>query len=344
MDTILYIVAVYVITYLGLDRTLRARGYRGDVRRHFDGKRFVNIGTDTKKDLRLRRPSVLKWMLNRPKNEWQWRENANTAKPRERVEGSELIVSFINHASTLIQTEGLNILTDPIYSKRTSPFQFLGPKRYRDPGVRFDDLPPIDVILISHNHYDHMDLPTLRRLIKRDDPKIFVGLGNAFYLLGLGIKAHDMDWWDEIKLSDRVTLVCAPGQHFSSRAISDRDKTLWCGYVLETPSGNTYFAGDTGYGPFLDEIKKRYQSFRLGMLPIGAYIPQFFMSHVHMSPQDAYKAAGELNVQTMIPIHFGTFRLADDGQDQPIHDLHEVSYGKEFPKVALLENGDSITV
>jgi L-ascorbate metabolism protein UlaG (beta-lactamase superfamily) len=345
MDTLLYLLLIYLFTYFGLDRFLRAKGYRGDPRTHFDGERFVNIGGKPKYAPHARRPSMLKWLLSRPKNTWEWRVNSVGAKPRERVLGGELVVTMINHASVLIQTEGLNIITDPIWSKRTSPFQWIGPKRYRPAGITFADLPPIDIVLISHNHYDHMDIPTLRKLFKRDSPKIFVGLGNAHYLQKFGINAQDMDWWDKTELTHGLALVCSSGQHFSSRAMSDRNKTLWCGYILETKHGNIYFAGDTGYGPFLEQYKQRYQEFRLGLLPIGAYIPDFIMQHVHMSPSEAYKAAGEIGVKHMIPIHYGTFSLADDKKDQPLQDLaraeQESANGVD---VIVLSNGESAQV
>lgn len=343
MDTIFTVLIIYLITYLGFDRKLRAKRYRGEKRYHFDGKRFLNIGHEhepKRNEWRL----LLEWMLNRKRSDWVWRENARSATPVARVEGGEVVVTFINHASVLIQTQGLNILTDPVYAYRVSPFSWLGPRRFRAPGVAFEKLPPIDVVLISHNHYDHMDVATLRRLHQRFHPKIYVGLGNAEYLARYGIDAHEMDWWDDATLGDALRLVAVPAQHFSSRAISDRDRTLWCGYVIETPRGPIYFAGDTGHGPFLNEIKERYQKFLLGLIPIGAFLPYFIMKRVHLSPTEAYHIAHELQVETMIPVHYGTFRLADDRQDEPVNDLLKAMHGKESPRVIILENGDDTSI
>ena len=344
MDAVTGIILAYIAAYFGLDRFFRVRGYRGPINDHFDGKTFQNIGGKGE----MRRGGfgkMLRWMFTRPKSDWAWKENAASAKPKERIAESELIVTFVNHATVLIQIKGVNILTDPIWSKRTSPVPGIGPKRYRAPGIAFEDLPPIDLVILSHNHYDHLDLATLRRLLKRHDPRIVCGLGNSDYLARHGVcGAVDLDWWQFIELEPGIVVRCVPAQHFSSRAISDRNKTLWAGFVVETGHGDIYFAGDTGYGPFLEEIKKRYQGFRLGLIPIGAYLPPFIMSHVHASPEEAYRLAGELNVRTMVPIHYGTFRLADDRQDQPLLDLKDAMERENGVSVEILENGATIAV
>lgn len=345
MDAALWVAIFYVIAYYGLDRFLRARGYRGPVSDHFDGKTFRNIGVNGRAE-RGSLPRVLHWMVTRPRSDWTWRENARVARPMQRVMGEKLVVTFVNHATVLIQTEGVNILTDPIWAKRTSPVSWIGPKRYRKPGIPLDQLPPIDLILLSHNHYDHMDLWTLREILKRHTPRIVTGLGNAEYLSRHGISgAVDLDWWQSLELTERLGVRCVPAQHFSSRAISDRDRTLWCGFVIETPHGDIYFAGDSGYGPFIEGLQERYDGFRLALLPIGAYVPWFIMAHVHMSPEEAYLLSGELRVKTMIPIHYGTFRLADDKQDQPVEELMQAK--RRSPNgvsVVVLENGESATV
>lgn len=345
MDAAFWIAVFYVATYFGLDRYFRARGYRGPKSDHFDGKIFHNIGVNGRAE-RGSLPRVLHWLFTRPRNDWQWRENPKSARPAERVEGRELVVTFINHATVLIQTEGLNILTDPIWAWRTSPFPWFGPQRYRKPGIPIEHLPPIDLILLSHNHYDHMDLWTLREIQKRHTPRIMCGLGNSEYLSRHGVPgANDLDWWQSLEVTEHLTVRCVPAQHFSSRAISDRDRTLWCGFVLETPHGDIYFAGDSGYGPFIEGLQERYDSFRLGLLPIGAYVPWFIMAHVHMSPEEAYLLASELRVKTMIPIHYGTFRLADDRQDQPVEELiRAIERAHGNVSVRILENGQSVSV
>lgn len=257
--------------------------------------------------------------------------------------GRELVVTFVNHSTFLIQTAGLNILTDPVWSKRASPFPFLGPKRFRAPGIRLEDLPPIDIVLISHNHYDHMDLHTLRRITKAHHPEIFVGLGNAAYLDRKGIEgARDMDWWDEAHVRG-ATIVCAPAQHFSSRAISDRNMTLWNGFIIRTDDGDIYFAGDTGFGEFVDRIRSRFSGFRLALLPIGAFRPEWFMGPVHASPEEAMRMHHLLAARTTIGMHHSTFKLADDKQDEPLERIRAMisrAHG-EKPNFLLLENGET---
>jgi L-ascorbate metabolism protein UlaG (beta-lactamase superfamily) len=238
------------------------------------------------------------------------------------VDGSDLRVTFVNHATVLIQTAGLNILTDPIWSERCSPVSWAGPERVRPPGIRFENLPPIDVVLISHDHYDHMDLPTLRQLDEKFHPRFFTGLGNAAILKDGSIPgANELDWWQSTELTPGVRLTAVPAQHFSNRGLTDRNNTLWEGFVLEGPAGAVYFAGDTGYGPHFSEIHQRFGPIRLAMLPIGAYDPQWFMGGIHENPSQAVQAQRDLGASTALAIHFGTFALADDGQDEPIQAL-----------------------
>jgi L-ascorbate metabolism protein UlaG (beta-lactamase superfamily) len=191
--------------------------------------------------------------------------------------------------------------------------EFTGPKRHHAPGIRFDDLPPIDVVLVSHNHYDHMDVPTLDRLKREHQPRIFTGLGNSAFLKG----AVDLDWWQSAEIGPDVRIHAVPAQHFSSRGLSDRDANLWCGYVIEAPGGPIYFAGDTGWGSHFAKIRERFGAARLALLPIGAFRPEWFMCAVHISPREAVRAAEALGAETSIPMHYYTFHLGDDGQDEP---------------------------
>jgi L-ascorbate metabolism protein UlaG (beta-lactamase superfamily) len=285
--------------------------YRGAPSDHFDGRRFHNVPVTEHAGF----VDVVKWMTHRREGPWDaWRAIAPAPKPPERVPGGALRVTWVNHSTFLIQTENLNILTDPIWSERCSPVPFAGPKRHHAPGIRFEELPPIDVVLISHNHYDHMDAPTLARLQREHHPRTFVGLGNGAFLKG----ATDLDWWQSAELAEGVRVHAVPAQHFSSRGLSDRDANLWCGFVLETPHGPLYFAGDTGWGPHFDAIRQRFGSMRLALLPIGAFRPEWFMCSVHISPQDAVRAARALGAKMSIPMHYYTFHLGDDGQDEPV--------------------------
>lgn len=293
--------------------------YRGPRSDHFDGERFYN---------RIGRPvgfrAFLRWMATRQPGVWPaWIDGAAGRRPPERVT-SGIRATFVNHATILLQTAGVNVLTDPMWSERASPVQFAGPRRHRAPGIDFDDLPPIDVVLISHNHYDHLDLPTLRRLAERHRPLILTPLGSRLLLEQEGIDGGvDIDWWEERTISRDMRITSVPAEHFSGRGIGDRDRTLWCGYVVGTPHGQLYFAGDTGYGPHFQEIASRFSPIRLAMLPIGAFMPVWFMSPVHIEPADTVRAHVALKAEITMPMHFGTFALGDDGYADPLNALSE---------------------
>ncbi len=321
---ILVIVVVLIGAFFGLALFFgfyfSAPVYKGPVSDHFDGKRFYNpwgIQPSGTGDL-------LKWLTSRDQGSWAEIEQPfESPGPPEKVDGSHLLVTFINHATVLIQWQGLNIITDPVYSERVSPFSFLGPKRFRPPGVPFDKLPKIDVVLLTHNHYDHLDIPTLKNLVDRDQPQIITPLGvGQFVEKKTGSPSHDMDWWDAHWLSPSIQLYAVPTQHFSGRGMMDRDRTLWCGYVLESGDDRLYFAGDTGYNEILfKEIGQKFGPFRFAMIPIGAYKPEWFMAPVHTSPEEGLKVHLESGAAKSMGIHFGTFPLADDGMSDPENEL-----------------------
>jgi L-ascorbate metabolism protein UlaG (beta-lactamase superfamily) len=319
-------ISLLMLLFISIDRFIRSKGYNGPSSDHFNGTIFLNILDRPIEEPSTGRRSMFRWIITRKKNLWENRTVEKT-KPVAQVMGSELIATLINHATVLIQTEGLNILTDPIYSKRASPFSFLGPARYTEPGVAFDDLPKIDVVIISHNHYDHLDIPTLKRIAKRDNPRIFVPLGNADFLKRYGLKnSTELDWWQSDVISSNFSVLCVPAQHFSARGLSDRNKTLWSGWAFQTPHGDMYFAGDTGFGPFVDQIAKHFpDGFRFGLLPIGAFRPQEFMHKVHISPDQAFTIQDCLAIEDVLAIHFGTFKLAGDEQDEPSNRVVELS-------------------
>lgn len=263
---------------------------------------------------------VMRWMATRKPGPWRkWNDAPPGPSPPPRVGPGEMRVTFVNHATTLIQMDGVNVLTDPIWSERCSPVPFAGPRRAVPPGLRLDQLPPIDVVLISHNHYDHLDLPTLKRVVHEHHPRILVPLGNRELLDRGGVRgAEELAWWQSADMRDGAVRVSAvPAQHFSGRGFFDRDRSLWAGFVISGPAGSAYFAGDTGFGPHFSEIRDRFGPPRLAILPIGAYRPEWFMSRVHASPDEALRAHRILGAATSVGIHFGTFRLADDGQDEP---------------------------
>lgn len=315
-----------------------APGYRGPVSSNFDGERFENLVPKPDKSFW----SVLKWRLTRDAPEWEPVANTGYPAPPKRVSGSGLRVTFINHASLLIQTEGLNILTDPIYAERASPLDWAGPARVREPGVLFSELPTIDVVLISHNHYDHLDVETLQRLAERDGPLILAGLGTRALLEEHEIAGgQDLNWWDTFPLTEAVSVRAVPAQHWSGRSVSDRRNTLWVGFVIEAPGGPIYFAGDTGWGPHFELIAERFSAFRAALIPIGSYLPRAFMKNNHIAPFEAADAALLMNAQVTIPIHFGTFPLGDEGQLEAIETLNDyLATMKRAPTFAALDFGE----
>lgn len=312
------LVSILLIVIIGY--FLSVPGYKGPITDHFDGKRFINPGGVKAKGLE----SLPKWAMNRKRGPWKYTDVAPGPPPPERVDGDEFRITFINHATFLIQVAGLNILTDPVWSERVSPLSFAGPKRMRPPGLRLEDLPPIDILLLSHNHYDHLDLPVFKQIALQHKAKIFTCLGLSQFLTQKGIpNSTDMDWWDELTYNKDLTIQCTPAQHFSSRGTIDRDKTLWGGFMLKTPVGNLYFCGDTGYGEFLGEIGKRSGPIRLAMLPIGAYKPRWFMSPIHIDPDQAVQVHQMIGAQTSVAMHYGTFPLADEGMHDPVTELKQ---------------------
>jgi len=286
--------------------------------KHFDGKRFYNPDA----------PQVpgfldgLRWKLtSRPEPSPSFIADVEPSIPPKRVDGSGLRVTLVNHSTVLLQQRSSNILTDPIWSERSSPFSWVGPRRRREPGVSWENLPLIDAVLVSHNHYDHMDLPTLRRLATRGNSKFIVPAGAGRLLRSAKLESvHELDWGQSLSLQN-FTVHCVPALHFSARGLFDRNKSLWCGYVIEFRERLAYFAGDTAFGPHFAQIRELFRSPRLALLPIGAYQPRWFMSPVHMGPDEAVRAHEILGAETSVAIHHGTFQLADDGLDTAKREL-----------------------
>jgi L-ascorbate metabolism protein UlaG (beta-lactamase superfamily) len=311
----------------------------GGFPKHFDGKRFYNPDAPQARGFL----GVLRWKLtSRPEPSPRFISDVEASMPPRRVEGSELRVTLVNHSTVLLQLRECNILTDPIWSGRASPFSWAGPHRRRAPGVAWEDLPPIDAVLISHNHYDHLDLPTLRLLAGRGNSTFVVPAGAGRLLRSKNIgPVHELDWGESFALPG-VTIHCVPALHFSSRGIFDRNKTLWCGYVIECGERLIYFAGDTAFGSHFAWIREKFGAPHLALLPIGAYEPRWFMSPVHMAPDDAVRAHEILNAGTSIAIHHGTFQLADEGVDAPEKRLTGCERPEPFliPPFLVLKNGE----
>lgn len=309
------------------------RYYDGPLSDHFDGERFFNPGQADYKTF----TKAFKWYASRKRQPWPaFSELAATDKPPQKVEGKGLRVGFAGHSTLLIQTQGFNILTDPLWSERTSPFTWTGPKRVHPPGIGFDDMPAIDMVLISHNHYDHLDLATVARLWQRDQPLIIAPLGNDSI-----IRAHIpearievRDWGEQVTVAPGLTVHLEPARHWSARTPWDRNRALWASFVLATPGGKIYFAGDSGYGDGdnFRAIAAKHGSFRLAFLPIGAYKPHWFMTANHMNPEEAVKAWHDLKCPLMLPIHYAMFQLADDGYETPLADLRTAMRAAAVPE------------
>lgn len=339
----LLIIIAFGFTFLGW--WFSAPGYNGPTSNHFNGTTFENLQEVEAKGL----IDVFKWSINRDEGQWTelTEEDVTYAKKPAPIITNSLSITFVNHATFLIQTGGLNILTDPVWSDRVSPLRFAGPKRMRPPGLKFEDLPEIDLVLISHNHYDHLDIETLKELHAQYSPEFIVPLGVGLYLNREGISnTSSLDWWEDQSVSESLNITSVPAQHFSARGLFDRNKTLWAGYVLETEYGNVYFAGDTGYGEFFKEIAERFENITIGLIPIGAYQPEWFMGPIHVNPEEAIQAHKDLSAEISFGMHFGTFPLADDGMDEPINDFAKAMQKPENAGVnfKLLNEGDTFVL
>ena len=226
-------------------------------------------------------------------------------------------ITWIGHATLLVQVDGLNVLTDPQWSARAGPTSWLGPRRLGPPGVAFEDLPRIDVVVISHDHFDHLDLPTVRRLAAAHDPLFLVPLGLRAWFRDNGMShVEELDWWQE--RDDRgVRFVCVPAQHFSQRSLWGANRHLWASWAILGHDHRLYFGGDTGYFPDFGEARRRLGPFDVAALPIGAYLPPEIMKQVHLTPEEAVRAFLDLDAKAMLAIHWGTFDLAEEPLDEP---------------------------
>lgn len=226
-------------------------------------------------------------------------------------------VTWIGHATLLVQLDGVNVLTDPQWSERASPVRFAGPKRVSPPGLRFEDLPPIHLVLISHDHYDHLDVATVRRLAREHRPRFVVPLGLKAWFAGLGIEqVAELDWWQSQTLGELV-LTSVPAQHFSGRTLWDRNRRLWSGWAVRGRDRRFFFAGDTAYYDVFKEIGARLGPFELAAVPIGAYLPPVIMKSGHTTPEEALDVFADVAGRVLVPIHWGTFDLAEEPLEEP---------------------------
>jgi L-ascorbate metabolism protein UlaG (beta-lactamase superfamily) len=293
---------------------------------HFDGTRFVNPTGAAGQPL----SAVLRMLFER-RTPWPARVDEPPRRPPG-LDGAAAVVTFIGHATFLIQTGAANILTDPMYSRRAGPLNVLGPRRVRQPAVRFDDLPPISTVLLSHNHYDHCDLRTLRRLAERFDPLVLTPLGNGALVRSSGIRrVEELDWWQNAT-TPTLPITLTPAQHFSARNPLDRNRALWGGFMLVAGGARIFFAGDTAYAGFFRDVRQRLGPIDLALLPIGAYEPRWFMQALHMNPAEAVQAHLDLEASESIGMHFGTFQLTTEGIDEPLRALEEACRARDIPR------------
>lgn len=290
--------------------------YAGLASDHFDGLRFFNPDhAETDRGFR----DLLRWRLNEKRAVWSPPAPVQPAVPEARVDG--LRATIVGHASVLIQAGGLNILTDPVWSERASPFPFAGPRRVSAPGIAFEALPPIDAVLLSHNHYDHMDLATLRRLHTEHRPLIVTPLGNDAILRRAipDVRVTAGDWWERIHIGKDAEVTIVPAYHWSARTGRDRRMALWSGFMLSTTGSLAYFAGDTGYGDgrIFREMRQRIGRPDLALIPIGAYAPRWFMSAQHTDPSEAVRIMEDIEASRAVGIHWGVFQLTDERREEP---------------------------
>ncbi|MBX9710976.1 MAG: MBL fold metallo-hydrolase [Xanthobacteraceae bacterium] len=296
--------------------------YDGPVSDHFDGRHFFDPDGSPPKSLM----DLLRWRVSRKADAWPERAPSGFSDiPPQLVADHKIRFTFVGHASWLIQTAGLNILVDPVWSERCSPVSFAGPKRVNDPGIAFDALPAIDVVLVSHGHYDHLDISTLSKLAAKFSPRVITPLGNDVTMKtgDASIRAEPYDWHQRIEIGNGVAVTPVPTRHWSARGLFDRNKVLWASFVIETPAGKIYAVGDSGYGDgkHFRRVREMYGAPRVALLPIGAYEPRWFMQDMHMNPDDAVKAMADCGANQALAHHHGTFQLTDEAIDAPANGL-----------------------
>jgi L-ascorbate metabolism protein UlaG (beta-lactamase superfamily) len=307
--------------------------YSGPVSDHFDGTRFFDPHGSEPKSI----TGVLRWQFGGgPRAKWpdSW-PIEGTDKPPARVDGDDIRLAYVGHASVLLQTRGLNILLDPVWSERVSPVSFLGPKRVNPPGIRFEDLPKIDIVLVSHGHYDHLDLMTLSRLAAAYAPRVITPLGQDTIMKGhdAAIRAEAHDWGDRVEIGNGMAVHLASMRHWTARGVFDRNKALWAAFIIEAPAGHIYHIGDTGYGQghHFRTAKARFGGFRLAILPIGAYEPRWFMAEQHMNPEEAVQVMIDCGARRALAHHWGTVQLTDEAIEAPRQALVEALAARSIP-------------
>ncbi|MFN7982785.1 MAG: MBL fold metallo-hydrolase [Vicinamibacterales bacterium] len=308
---------------------------------HFDGERFFNPGRANG-----RGPTEVPKMLAETRQPWPSSLPVHQQRPAPHHPDAWVTLTFVGHSTFLIQTGGATIITDPVFSKRASPLSFVGPRRVRDAAVAIEHLPPIDIVLLSHNHYDHCDLDSLRYIRKRFDPVMVTPLRNGRIARKAGYhRVEELDWWEQTHATP-LPVTLTPAQHFSARTPFDRNRALWGSFVVDVDSKRLFFAGDSGYAPHFADVRARLGEVDLALLPIGAYEPRWFMRDIHMNPEEAVQAHLDLGSLHSVGMHFGTFRLTTEAIDEPLRALEEAKREKGVHQHAFrtLDFGQSVAL
>jgi L-ascorbate metabolism protein UlaG (beta-lactamase superfamily) len=321
---LLFLIVAVCLAIIIVPHFLDRLYYRGPATAHFDGQHFANPDGDddtmTLPNKGGRGNFILRYLTGsdgRPP--WPNHVTIHPLAPPARIEGQAMTVTWVGHASVLVQTQGLNILTDPVWSDTAGPLG-IGPKRVAEPGIAFDTLPKIDLVLVSHDHYDHMDLGTLKRLWDRDRPMIVTSLGNDSVIGQAGVPAKALEWGGRVAVRPGVEVIVTRNHHWGSRTGTDRDRALWSSFVIRLPGGNVFFAGDTGMGDGKWPAEAAaYGPIRFAMIPVGAFRFQEGQMAIgsHIGPVDAVEVYRRLGAARAMGIHWGTFRLSYEAYDTP---------------------------
>jgi L-ascorbate metabolism protein UlaG (beta-lactamase superfamily) len=296
---------------------------------HFNGKTFFNPGAGSSgRGL----TDLLKWKMNAHPVPWPGHVAVVPQPLPAAPKADGVIATWVGHATFVLQTASATILTDPIFSGRASPLSWMGPRRVIPPGVAFDAVPKVDLVLLSHDHYDHCDMPTLRRLARRDNPMVIAPLGHRSLLKAAGLgNVIELDWWESHAWGPGTDVTLVPARHWSRRQPFGTNTRLWGGFMIKAAGRLVYFAGDSGYDEGLfTEIGRRCGSPDLALIPIGAYEPRWFMGSAHMNPQEAVRVHGDVGARRSIAMHWGTFQLTDEGRDDPVKALEAARGDADF--------------
>ena len=322
----------------------RAMPPRYAVSDHCDGQRFFNPAPASDRSIR----EVITWQRTRVKTPWPESVPLTPhVPPPTIVPPGRVAATFIGHSTFLLRTSTAVILTDPVFTTHAGPFGRIGPRRVRPPAIALEHIPMPDIVLVSHNHYDHLQPSSLRRCAQGAEPMFIVPLGlKAFVSRQTLANVIELDWWEETAVNEDIGVTCVPAQHFSARTPWDRNRTLWCGFVVQSAGARIDSAGDTGYSSHFYRIGQRFPRLSLALLPIGADEPRWFMQPVHMNPAEAVQAHRDLGACHSIGTHFGTFQLTDEGIDDPLDALDRAlaESGESDEEFTVLDFGESAIV